>query len=95
MLGDQGVWARISLVLLECIWKAFLVSLVLGFPPRQVVYPPGYMVPPLVTASRFLAGNREAELLLLTIPAWVILRVGWFIASRVPPCDCLPFPWGE
>ena len=34
----------------------------LGFPPRRVVYPPGSMVPPWVTGSRFLAGNRKAEL---------------------------------
>ena len=34
----------------------------LGSPLHQVVYPPGSMVPPWVTASHFLAGNREAEL---------------------------------
>ena len=31
----------------------------LGFPPRRVVYP---LVQPWVTDSRFLAGNKEAEL---------------------------------
>ena len=31
-------------------------------PSHQVVYPPGSAVPPWVTASRFLSGNRESEL---------------------------------
>ena len=62
---DKGMrkWCHVYLVLRECIWNAPAVSLVLttfddtgslGSPPRQVVYPPGSMVPPWVTASRFL-----------------------------------------
>ena len=59
---------RVILVLHECIRNVPAVSLVLpafdntGSPPRQVVYPPGYMTPPWVTISHFLVGNREAEL---------------------------------
>ena len=33
----------------------------LGFPTRRVVYRPGSMVPPWVTAFHSLAGNTEAE----------------------------------
>ena len=71
ILGGQGVRTRVTLVLRECIWNAPVVSFVLsafddaaslGSPPRQSVYPPGSMVPPLVTAFRFLVGNREAAL---------------------------------
>ena len=49
-LGDHEACSRVILVLLECILNAPAVSLVLpafddtgslGFPPRQVVYPPG------------------------------------------------------
>ena len=69
--GSGGACARVNLVLHECIWNGPTVLLVhpafddtgsLGFPPLQVVYPPGSMVPPWLTASRFLAGNTEAEL---------------------------------
>ena len=65
----QGTHARAILVLCECIRNAAAVSLVLtafddtgslGSPPRPVVYPPDPMVPPWVTASRFLAENKEA-----------------------------------
>ena len=71
LLGSQWARARVIVVLRECIWNAPTVSLVLpalddtsslGSPPRQDVYPPGSMVPPWLTASRFLAGTREAEL---------------------------------
>ena len=66
-MGSQGTRGRVILVLRECIWNAPAVPLVLptfddtvslGSPPRHVVYPPGSMVSPWVTASLFLAGNR-------------------------------------
>ena len=50
MLGRPGAHACVILVLCGCIWNAAAVSLVLpnfddagslGFPLRQVVYPPG------------------------------------------------------
>ena len=49
LLGDQGARTRVVLVLLECIWIAPLVSLVLPAfddtgpmgSPHQVAYPPG------------------------------------------------------
>ena len=67
--GGPGVSDHAILVEGECIVSALVVLLSiptfydtesLGFPPRWVNYhPPGSS---LVTASRFLAGNREAEL---------------------------------
>ena len=69
IVGGQVDRARVILVLPECIWNPPAVSRVLpafddtgslGFLPRQVVSPLGSMVPPWVTASHFLAGNREA-----------------------------------
>ena len=71
LLGGQGANARVILILYECIWNEPAVSLVLpafddtgslDSPPRQVVYSPGSMLPPWVTASSFVAGNREADL---------------------------------
>ena len=70
-MGSQGSRVRVILFLREFIWNAPTVSLVLptfddtsslGSPPRQMVYSPGSMVSPWVTASRFIAGNIEAEL---------------------------------
>ena len=49
LLGGQGAYTHVILVLRVCIWNAHTVSLVLpafddtgslGTPPRQVVYPP-------------------------------------------------------
>ena len=53
---------------LECTAVSLVLSasdniVSLSSPPREVVYPPGFMVPPWVTASLFLAGNRKAELI--------------------------------
>ena len=44
-------------------------------PGRQVVYPSGSMVSPWVTASRFLAGNRNAELKPTTFSSLLLIRV--------------------
>ena len=63
LLGDQQAHARVIPILREYIWNAPAVLLFLptvddigslSFPPRRI--------PRWVTASRFLAGNREAEL---------------------------------
>ena len=65
MLEGQGARNRVILVLRECISLVLPVfddTGSLGSPPGQVVYPPGSMVPTWVTASRFLAENREIEL---------------------------------
>ena len=60
---------RVMLVLRECIWNVlavmrgfptFDVTISLGYPSRFMAYRPS--VSSLVTASRFLAGNGEAEL---------------------------------
>ena len=68
LLEGQGACSRVILVLRECIWNAPTVSLVLpafdytdslAFPSRCVVYS---LVSPWMTASRFLEGNKEAEL---------------------------------
>ena len=61
LLEGQGARARVIFVLHECIWNTSVVSLVLptfddtGSLVYQLVYPPGEMVPPWVTASRYLA----------------------------------------
>ena len=75
LLGSQGARSRVIFVLRECIWNAPAVSLFLGSPPRQVIYPTGSMVPPWVTASRFLAGNKEAELKPATFSSLLIFPV--------------------
>ena len=68
IVGDQEGCSCVILVLRECIWNtptfslalpAFDDTVSLGFLSRRVIYP---LVPPWVTASSFLAGNREAEL---------------------------------
>ena len=65
-------------------WNLPAVSLVLpafdeigspGFPPRQMFSPPGSMVPLWVTASRFLTGNRKAELKLTTLSSLLLFRI--------------------
>ena len=80
-LGRQDDRARVILVLHECIWDAPTVSLVLpafddtgslGFPPCWVSYP---LVPHWVTASRFLAGNREAEIKPTTLSSLLLFRL--------------------
>ena len=66
LLVFRGAHDHVILVLHECIWNALLLlpafdsSSTLDPPPHQVVYPPNFMVPPLVTASHFLVGNKEA-----------------------------------
>ena len=68
-MGFRGTRDRVILVVRECICKELGVLLALPlfddtgslyYPPRSVVYRP--LVSTLVAASRFLAGNREAEL---------------------------------
>ena len=58
LLGGQKARSRVILVLCECIRNTAAVSLVLpaiddsgslGSPPRQGVYPPASMVPPLMS----------------------------------------------
>ena len=83
LLEGQGTRAHVIPVLHECIWNALAVSLVLltfndtgslGSPPRQVVFPSGSMVSPWVTASRFLAGNRDVELKPTTFFSLLLFR---------------------
>ena len=84
MLGRLGSRARLILVLRECIWNVAAALLVLptfddtdslGSFPRQVIYPPGCMVLPWVTAFRFLAGNGESELKSTTFSSLLLFRV--------------------
>ena len=81
IVGGSRACALVILILRECIWNAPAVSLVhppfddtasLGSPPRQVGYPPGSLVSPWMTASHFLAGNREAQLKLTTFSSLLL-----------------------
>ena len=78
------------------IWDAPAISLVLspiddtsslGSPPRQVLYP---LVSPRVTTSRFLAGNREAELKPTTFSILLFFRVFLFFLFSWPRSDIVP-----
>ena len=84
LLEGQGTRVRVILVLREYIWNAPAVSLVLpafdytaylGSPPHQLGHPPGSVVPHWVTASCFLAGNKEAELKPTTFSSLLVFRV--------------------
>ena len=70
-MGGQEPSTRVIPVLRECIWNAPTVSLLLpafdgtgslGSPPRQVMSIPWLNFSPWVTVSRFLSGNKEADL---------------------------------
>ena len=76
---------RVILILREFMWNAPAASLFLpafdvtgslGSPQRWVVYPnPGSMVPFWMTASRFLAENRKAELKPTIFSSLLLFRV--------------------
>ena len=87
VVGPGGKSTHVILVLSEYIWNApvVLVSLPafddtvsLDSPLHQVVYPPGSMVPPWVTTSHFLVGNRETELKLATFSSLLLFHVFQF-----------------
>ena len=91
MTGDEGAHARPILVLRECVWNVLAISLVLpafddigclGYPPRPVVYP---VVPPWITAFRFLLENRETELKPTTLPSLLLFRVFLSFLFFPPP----------
>ena len=67
----------------SCLSSQPLTTGSLDSPPRQVVYPPTSMFPPWVTASRFLAGNRETELKPTIFSS--LLRVFLFFLFSYPP----------
>ena len=84
-LRGQGSYARVILVLHECIWNATTVLLVLpafddtsllGSPLHHMVYRPSVSL--LVTASHFLSRNREAELKPITFSS--LLRFHVFLS---------------
>ena len=58
--------------------------------PRYMVYPPGSIVPSWVTASRFLAGNREAELKSTTFSSLLLFRDFLSFLFSWPPSDIVP-----
>ena len=99
IVGGQGSRARVSLVLRQCIWNVTGVSLVLlafddsgslGFPLRQVIYPPGSMVPPCMTDFHFLAGNRKAELKPIPFSSLLLFRVFLSFLFSCPPSEIVP-----
>ena len=80
----QGARTRVILVVRACIWNGPVFSLALrafdntgslGSLLRQVVHLPGSVVPPGVTASRFLTVNREAELKYTTFSSLLLFPV--------------------
>ena len=86
-----GVRVRVILVLSKCIWNTSVVSLVLqafddtgslGYSPCRVVYRPPVFT--IVTAFRFLAENREAELKPTTFSSLSLFRVFLFLFSSSP-----------
>ena len=81
--GQVVAHARVIRALRKCIWNAPVVLFVLpafddtgslGSLSRQVVYPPVFMVPPWVTASRFLVRNREVELKPTNFSSFLLFR---------------------
>ena len=88
MSGVLGSRARAIIVLLECIWNVPAVSLV----PQPLTIPSPWvllrvrwfitLVPKWVTVSRFLAGNRDVELTLITFSSLLIFRV--FLSFLLP-----------
>ena len=106
LLGGQGTRTCFILVLRECIGNVPTVSLVLPTyddtsslcsPPRRVVCPPSSMVPPWVTASRFFASNREAELKPTFFSLLLLFCVFLYSSSPDPPGDIVPLSaacWG-
>ena len=110
-VGESGynLWGvrrptRVILVLLKCnknapavshVFPAFKDTGLLGSPPRWVVYYP--FVSTLVTISRFLAGNREAELKPTTLSSLLLFRVFLSFLFSWPPRDIVPLSaacWG-
>ena len=96
--GDDSEGFRVRdcviLDLRKCIWNALLVLLgvatfedigSLGYLPRLVTYHPSSST--LVIASRFLTGNREAELKPTTFSSFLLLSV--FVSLFF---SCLPLP---
>ena len=105
--GVEGVWVQLLwghgarariLVLREYIWNALTVLLSsqpLTIPAPQVFLRVGWsilLVPPWVTASRFLAGNRVAELQPTTFSSLLLFRVflSFLTPQRYSTCEgCL------
>ena len=72
----------------------------LSSPPRQVVFPPRSMVPPWMIASRFLVGNRKADLNPTTFSSLLLFRIFLFSMCALMPrmglrgsalCASIPF----
>ena len=97
LLGGQGACARVILFFCECIWNAVAVSLVtpaFDGTVSWVLLRVGWsipLVPPWVTASRFLAGNREAELKPTTFSSLLLFHV--FQSFLLTPQRYSTFDW--
>ena len=91
-LGVRGVWSRVILVSRECIRNALVVLLglqtfdntgSLSHPLRRVVY--RSLVSTLMTAFRFLARNREADLKRTTFSSLLLFHVFLSFLLSYPP----------
>ena len=80
LLGGEGANDRVILVLRECIWNTPAVSIVLS---ASLGSPPRGGLSPWVNATRFLAGNREAELKPTTFSSLLLLH--FFLSSSPNP----------
>ena len=93
----QVTRARVILALRECSCNTPAVLLVLpafdfidslGYPPHRWVYP--LSVSTLVTASRFLAGNSEADLNSTTFYSLLLFSSFLSFLFSFPPSDVAP-----
>ena len=84
IVGGVGRHALVILVSYECIRYVSAVSLVLpNFGDTDYLgYPPHRVVSILVTTSRFLAGNKEAELKPTTFSSLLLSMFFFFLFSK-------------
>ena len=97
LAGDPAGSAVVILVVPKCTWNALMA--LLGLPtfddtdslcylPRSVIYRPSLSI--LVTASTFIAGNREAKLKPTTFSSLLFFRV--FLPFIFSSLNFTPFP---
>ena len=61
-----------------------------GFSSASEVYPPSYIVPPWVTTSCFLGGDREVELKPTSFSSFLLFRDFHYFLFSWPPSNIVP-----